>query len=88
MTDSKLQAGMDRLAATVAKVIRPQRPIPWGEWAVVDQIAPLRVVLESDETETPRPVSGNAAGALIAEQRVYLLHEGSRTTIIGKADLP
>ncbi|MBB1511964.1 hypothetical protein H5399_05015 [Tessaracoccus sp. MC1627] len=82
---SKLQAGMDRLAATVALVTKPQRPVPWGEWAIVDTVTPLMVVLESDETETPRSVSGNAAGVLVADQRVYLLHQGTATTIIGKA---
>lgn len=58
--------------------------MPSTHWAQVTQVTPdLLVTLEHDETFTPRPVSANAAGDVQAGQRVLLLRERNRLTIIG-----
>lgn len=61
--------------------------MPSTHWAQVTQVTPdLLVTLEHDETFTPRPVSANAAGGMQEGQRVLLLRERNRLTIIGSAE--
>lgn len=61
--------------------------MPSTHWAQVTQVTPdLLVTLEHDETFTPRPVSANAAGAVHEGQRVLLLRERNRLTIIGTGE--
>lgn len=82
-----LKDSLDLLARTVGRV-QGLRPVPWTEWGSVASVgAAPTVVLESDETATPRAAS-NEVGALRVGERVVVRHEGSRISIVAAPSSP
>lgn len=80
VTVNALQAGMDKLAAAVARA--QSRVSPWTEGAEVDTAGAIPTVkLDSDPAKAPLPVKANLAGPLTAGQRVWVEHWGTRLTI-------
>ena len=76
-----VEHGLAALARTMAAT--PSVPIPTFEWAtVVAGTGEVHVVLDSDDTAAPRPVSDNAAGPVAVGQRVLVVHHGHRLTIV------
>lgn len=59
----------------------------WAEVAAV-QGGVVEVVLDDDVERVSRPVSANAAGPVVVGQRVLLLRERARLTIIGAGAAP
>ena len=81
-----LQESLDLLARTVARV-QGLRPVPWTEWGIVSAAgAAATVVVESDESGTPR-AAVNEVGALTVGARVVVRHEGSRISIVAAPSL-
>ena len=76
-----VEHGLAALARTMAAT--PSAPIPTFEWAtVVAGTGEVHVVLDSDPTGTPRPVSDNAAGPVAVGQRVHVAHHGLTLTLL------
>ena len=76
-----VEHGLAALARTMAAP--PRDPIPTFEWAtVVAGTGEVHVVLDSDPTGTPRPVSDNAAGPVSVGQRVHVAHHGLTLTLL------
>ena len=76
-----VEHGLAALARTMAAT--PRTPIPTFEWAtVVAGTGEVHVVLDSDPTGTPRPVSDNAAGPVAVGQRVHVAHHGLTLTLL------
>lgn len=57
-----------------------------SNWAKVETIDPLTIILDEDASETPREVSENAVGLLEVNQRVRFAHEDKRLVITEAPD--
>lgn len=57
-----------------------------SNWAVVETVDPLTIILEEDISETPREPSENAVGELKVGQRVRVAHEDKRLIITEAPD--
>jgi len=78
---NQLRGAVDLIAGAVKRT--PTQTAPWSEWATVASAGAVpTVTLDSDWTQTPRPVAANAAGSLVVGWRVLVLHEGTRVTIV------
>lgn len=78
----------DGLSAIARAVAATQRPSPAGlQWGTVTSAGAVpTVVLDADDTATPRQVSANAAGPLRIGWRVLLDHQGTRLTVLAAPD--
>lgn len=82
---STLKLALDRLTVAVKRA--EGRTAPWSEGATVDTAGAIpAVVLDSDASQTPRPVSANWAGPVTVGQRVRVEHAGTRTVITHAPD--
>lgn len=73
--------GLNLLARTIRAASQP--PPPTFGWAtVVAGTGEVHVVLDADDTATPREVSDNAAGPVDIGQRVYVVLHGSTLTLL------
>ena len=77
-----LTDGMALIARSV-RAVRAQGGDVRYSWAtVVAGTGEVHVVLDSDPTGTPRPVSDNAAGPVAVGQRVHVAHHGLTLTLL------
>lgn len=76
---SDLTVGLDMIAAATVPT-KPSARMLWG--VVASTASPVQVVLENDTSGTSRPVSGNAAGPVMAGDRVLLARQRRRLTIV------
>ena len=80
-----LTDGMALLARSVRAVSARGGDVRYSWATVVAGTGEVHVVLDSDPTGTPRPVSDNAAGPVAVGQRVHVAHHGQRLTIVSTA---
>lgn len=76
-----LMDGLDLVADAVAKAPR-STPSTWAWGVVVTTTKPVTVVLEHDLDATAREVSANASGPVQVGDRVLLLRQRRRLTIV------
>jgi len=75
-----MNEGFDLLSRSVAVTSTPVVKTR-SNWATVETIDPLTIILDEDTTNTPREVSENAVGRLKVTDRVRFAHEDKRLVI-------
>lgn len=75
-----INEGLNLISMAVANSSVP-RPKTRSNWATVETINPLTIILDEDASQTPREPSENAVGDLKVTQRVRISHEGNRLII-------
>ena len=75
-----MNEGFDLISRSVALASTP-RVKTRSNWATVETIDPLTIILDEDTSNTPREVSENAVGRLKVTDRVRFVHEDKRLVI-------
>lgn len=78
----------DQIAALSKRITDVRGMVPSYEWATVASVSPPTVILDSDVTNTPRPVADVLVANLAVADRVEVRAIGSRRDVIARAGGP